>query len=80
MVLGVVVEFESDSFSKLSVSSLSVFSWTSSVFCLLPNSSSESLLNEGELRSDSLLDDDCGDSGLSAGVSPPGYCSFDGGL
>lgn len=51
-----------------------------SLFVRLAKSKSESLLNEGELRSEWLLDEDAGESARSTGISPSGYWRADGGL
>lgn len=61
IVFGVVVEFESDSFSKLPAASSR--STTMSLFTLPGNSNSESRLKLGELKSERLEDDEFGESG-----------------
>lgn len=82
MVFGVVVEFESDSFSKLPPSSLSTFVGTDgSLFDFIANSNSESRLNEGELKSESLFEEDSVVSGFSLLIISGGsaYCNVEGG-
>jgi len=93
-VLGVVVvEFESDSPPGLVTSSLSIVSVLAgceltsktSPLSLAPNSSSESLLKLGELKSLWLDEVECGDSGrlvaatVSSSAVAPGNCRTDGG-
>lgn len=81
MVFGVVVEFESDSFSKLPAASSR--STTVSFFTLPGNSNSESRLKLGELKSDRLDDDEFGESGRDStfgfGSIPSGNCNDMGG-
>lgn len=82
MVFGVVVEFESDSFSKLPPSSLSTFVGTEgSLLDFIANSNSESRLNDGELKSESLFEDDSVVSGFSLLITSGGsaYCNVEGG-